>query len=262
MARRKQVEEDFDIEPSWLDKLGNDVTKALDKDCTQRELRSILVQSYIDLLKGQVIKDGAKVIETILKIAPAKADPIENELEEPVATVSHAEQMIKKIKKPRLVSSESILADGEKEKLSATVSEPYRSGDPIVYSKEAPRDAMEDAIEEVALGKKRSLEPKFIKEEYIPESVMQENIPGEKMTMEEGMTFDKIRKNIESDTYEKHPRESTESIKEVFELSRKRAAATPPPKPELPKDEAREKAKRDWAEFQAKLLEISRSEEQ
>ena len=268
MAKSKSTEEK--LTDDWLGNLDQEITSLLQKDCTQKELRTALTRSYINFFRGKEIKDGGKIIETLAKIAPAKSDPIESGLEEPVAAVSRAEELLMPLEegeKPTIVSAAFVLAEGEKNKLSASVAEPYRSGEAVTYTKEKPHDALQESVVEAVTGEKIDLtEERYEAETYDPlafdrEQTIREEIEGEVMTEEDGLSFADIRRNMEEDRPH-HPSYDTRSIPEidrslnrrVEQAEHERRLAVKKAEREARKEENRRK----WAEAQEKRLEEAR----
>ena len=267
MPRKKKDEEA--LTEDWLGTLKEQITDALRKDCTQKELRTVLTYSYIDFFKGKEIKDGGKIIETLAKIAPAKSDPIESGLEEPVAAVSRADEILAKMEEgeqPVIVSPAEILAEGEKHKLSASVAEPYRQGDTVTYTRETPHDALQESVDEAVTGEKLVAgEERYEAVNYEPtefgnldrEETIREEIEGEIMTEEDGLSLMDIRRNLEEDR-KGRPSFDTMSIPEIDRTMQRRIAKAEYERRaanrKVTKEARREENKRKWAEEKERQL--------
>lgn len=272
MAKNKTDAESLTDE--WLAELDQKVSELLEQGCTQGQLRKALTHSYINFFKGKDIKDGGKIIETLAKIAPAKADPIESGLEEPVSAVSRADELLLPLEEgqaPTVVSSADMLAEGEKEKLTAAVAEPYRQGDTVTYTRETPHDALQESVDEVVTGEPTPREERYEAETYDPadfeqEQPLREVIDGEVMTEESGLGLDEIRHNMEEARAKRYPEYGTRSIPEMDQAINRRVEAKEREGRKEQKRQDRkaekEERRRKWAEArEAELAELKRKKQ-
>ncbi|MBO7447390.1 hypothetical protein J6U78_03580 [bacterium] len=208
-------DDDQYISPGWLEGLSDKVSKAMGKEVTKKEFQKILTKAYLDSLEGKEIKDATKIIETIMKFAPTKEDLKESELGEPISILVYAESIIDDKVPPKVIKADTIFKEGDKKKIMAKVTEPFRMGDTVKYDKEEKYDAMKEAAKppepETTLDPGEEEKPYV---EFNPAQMMEEKIAGEEMTAEKNLSWEEIRENIEKSNQKKkvYDPASTESV--------------------------------------------------
>ena len=208
-------DDDQYINPSWIGSLSDKVSKAMGKEVTKKEFQKILTKSYLESLEGKEIKDATKIIETIMKFAPTKEDLKESELGEPISILVYAESIIDDKEPPKVIKADTIFKEGDKKKIMAKVTEPFRMGDTVKYDKEEKYDAMQEAIK--PLEPEETFDPGVDEKPYVeynPAQMMEEKIAGEEMTAEKNLSWEEIRENIEKSNSKKgkHDPASTMSV--------------------------------------------------